>query len=174
MIARLLTSIRDRAGNAMVEFALLMPILATIFFGMFEGAQAILAYMKLVAATQTIADLITQQQSLTSTDMDNFNRAGQLVMTPFTAASFGYAATSVTFDINSGTPAVAWSQTRNANTLNNATTLAAGYGQKGESVIIVQGNYAYSSLFHYVLPGSITMTQIAFSRPRLVSSIPYN
>ncbi len=173
-MARFLAAFRDRAGVAMVEFALIMPILATIFFGLFEGSQAILAYMKLVAATQTIADLITQQQTVSSTDMDNFNTAGQLVMTPFTAANFGFAATSVTFDINTGTAAVAWQQTRNANPLANATTLAAGYGQKGESVIIVQGNYAYSSLFHYVLPGSITMTQLAFSRPRLVASIPYN
>ncbi len=174
MIVRLLTSIRDRAGTAMVEFALLMPILVTIFFGLFEGSQAILAYMKLVAATQTIADLITQQQSVSSSDFDNFNKAGQLVMSPFASGSFGYAATSVTFDINSGAAAAAWTQTRNANPLSNATTLAAGYGQKGESVIIVQGNYAYSSLLHYVLPGSINMSQIAFSRPRLVASIPLN
>jgi Flp pilus assembly protein TadG len=173
MIAYLLTSIRDRTGVAMVEFALLMPILATILFGLFEGSQAILAYMKLVAATQTIADLITQQQTVSSTDMDNFDTAGQLVMGPLPAGGFGYAATCVTFDINTGAAAVAWQDTRNANPLPNATTLAAGYGQKGESVIIVQGNYAYTSVLQYVLPGSINMNQIAFSRPRLVSSIPH-
>ena len=174
MIGRLLTSARDRAGNVLVEFALLVPILATIFFGLFEGSQAILAYMKLVAATQTIADLITQQQSLTSTDIDNFNKAGQLVMGPFPTGGFGFCATSVTFDINSGAAAQAWQQTRNATAMPNSTTLAAGYGQKGESVIIVQGNYAYTSVLHYVLPGTINMSQIAFSRPRLVASIPYN
>ncbi len=174
MIARLLTSAKDRAGNVLVEFALLMPILATIFFGLFEGSQAILAYMKLVAATQTVADLVTQQQSVTSTDMDNFNRAGQLVMTPFTAANFGFAATSVVFDINTGNATLGWSQTRNASPLSNWSALAAGYGQKGESVVIVQGNYAYHSVLAYVLPATINMSQIAFSRPRLVASIPYN
>ncbi len=174
MITRLLTSAKDRAGNVLVEFALLMPILATIFFGLFEGSQAILAYMKLVAATQTIADLITQQQSLTSTDMDNFNTAGQLVMGPFPTASFGFAATSVVFDINTGAATLGWSQTRNASALGNWSALAAGYGQKGESVIIVQGNYGYTSVLSYVLPATINMSQIAFSRPRLVASIPYN
>jgi len=174
VIARSLSSARDRTGNVLVEFALLMPILATIFFGLFEGSQAILAYMKLVAATQTIADLITQQQSVTSTDMDNFNTAGQLVMGPFPSANFGYAASSVVFDVNTGTATLGWSQTRNASPLNNWATLAAGYGQKGESVVIVQGNYAYHSVLAYVLPGTINMSQIAFSRPRLVASIPYN
>lgn len=173
MIARLLTSAKDRAGNVLVEFALLMPILATIFFGLFEGSQAILAYMKLVAATQTIADLITQQQSVSSTDMDNFNKAGQLVMGPFPAANFGFAATSVVFDINSGTATLGWSDTRNASPLGNWSALAAGYGQKGESVVIVQGNYAYQSVLAYVLPATINMSQIAFSRPRLVASVPH-
>ncbi len=173
MIARLLASARDRAGNVLVEFALLVPILATIFFGLFEGSQAILAYMKLVAATQTIADLITQQQSVSSTDMDNFNRAGQLVMGPFPSAPFGFAATSVVFDVNTGAATLGWSDTRNATPLGNWATLAAGYGQKGESVVIVQGNYAYTSVLHYVLPGTINMSQIAFSRPRLVASIPH-
>jgi Flp pilus assembly protein TadG len=173
MITRALTSIRDRAGAAAIEFALLVPVLATLLFGLFEGSQAILAYMKLIAATQTIADLITQQQSIGATDFDNFNAAGKLVMGPFPTAAFGYAATSVTFDPNTGAAAVAWQDTRNATPLPNATTLAAGYGQKGESVIIVQGNYAYSSVLHYVLPGTLNMSQIAFSRPRLVGSIPH-
>jgi Flp pilus assembly protein TadG len=173
VIVRLLTSAKDRAGNVLVEFALLMPVLATIFFGLFEGSQAILAYMKLVAATQTIADLITQQQSVSSTDMDNYDTAGQLVMAPYTSSYFGFAATSVTFDINTGVAAVAWSDTRNATALGNATTLAAGYGQKGESVVIVQGNYAYHSVLAYVMPAAINMSQIAFSRPRLVASIPH-
>jgi Flp pilus assembly protein TadG len=174
VITRLLTSAKDRAGNVLVEFALLMPILATIFFGLFEGSQAILAYMKLVAATQTIADLITQQQSVDSTDMDNFNTAGQLVMSPYPTGTFGYAATSVVFDINSGTATLGWSETRNASPLGNWSALAAGYGQKGESVVIVQGNYGYNSVLSYVLPATINMSQIAFSRPRLVASIPYN
>ena len=173
MMRRILKSLRDRAGVAAVEFALLMPVLATLFFGLFEGSQAIMAYMKLIAATQTIADLVTQQQSIGNTDIDNFYMAGKLVMTPLPGASLGIAVTSVTFDPNTGAAAVAWQDTRNATPLNNAATLAAGYGQKGESVVIVQGTYAYTSLLHFVMPSALTLSQIAFSRPRLVGAIPH-
>lgn len=175
MMRRIHKSLRDRAGVAAVEFALLMPVLATLFFGLFEGSQAIMAYMKLIAATQTIADLVTQQQSIGSTDIDNFYQAGKLVMTPLPGASLGIAVTSVTFDPNTGAATVAWQDTRNASPMNNAATatLAAGYGQKGESVVIVQGNYAYTSVLHFVMPNALTLTQIAFSRPRLVGAIPH-
>jgi len=169
-----LKSLRDRAGTAAVEFALLLPIMTTLLFGLFEGANAVMAYMKCIAATQTVADLVTQQQSVNSTDIDNFYTAGQLVMSPFSAASLGIAVTSVTFDINTGAAAQAWQQTRNSSPMNNSTVLAAGYGQKGESVVIVQGTFTYASWLHYVLPSTITMSQIAFSRPRLVGQIPYN
>jgi Flp pilus assembly protein TadG len=169
-----LKSLRDRAGTAAVEFALLLPIMTTLLFGLFEGANAVMAYMKCIAATQTVADLVTQQQTVNSTDIDNFYKAGQLVMSPYTAGSLGIAITSVTFDINTGVAAQAWQQTRNSNPMNNSTALAAGYGQKGESVVIVQGTFTYASWLHYVLPSTITMTQIAFSRPRLVGQIPYN
>lgn len=169
-----LKSLRDRAGTAAVEFALLLPIMTTLLFGLFEGANAVMAYMKCIAATQTIVDLVTQQQTVNSTDIDNFYTAGQLVMSPFPQAPLGISITSVTFDINTGAAAQAWQQTRNSSPMGNSTTLAAGYGQKGESVVIVQGTYTYTSLLHYVMPGSITMTQIGFSRPRLVGQIPYN
>jgi len=166
--------LRNRAGNVAVEFAILLPLIITLSFGLFEGSQAIMAYMKLVDATQTIADLTTQQQTVASTDIDNFYLAGQLVMRPYAGGSLGIAVTSVTFDINTGAAAQAWQDTRNANPMNNATTLAAGYGGKGESVVIVQGTYSYSGFLHYVLPRSLTMTQLAFSRPRLVASIPHS
>jgi len=165
--------LRNRAGNVAVEFAILLPVMVTLFFGLFEGSQAIMAYMKLVDATQTVADLTTQQQSVASTDVDSFYLAGQLVMKPFAGGSLGIAVTSVTFDISSGAASVAWQDTRNANPMSNATTLAAGFGGKGESVVIVQGTYSYTGLLHYVLPGSLTLTQVAFSRPRLVASIPH-
>jgi len=176
-----LKSTRNRAGNVAVEFALLLPVMITLFFGLFEITQAILAYMKLVDATQTVADLVTQQQSVSSSDFPSFYTAGQLVMTPFPGGSLGVAITSVTFD-STGTASVAWhEECGGINPIQNAASLAAGtasnpakpYGFANESVVIVQGNYAYQSWLHYVLPRALTINQLAFSRPRLVGSIPY-
>jgi len=174
MIARALTVLRNRAGVAAVEFVLLAPILATILFGLFEGSQAILAYMKLIDSTQTLADLVSQQESVASSDIDNFYAGAQAVMAPYSTTSLGFVITSVTYDATTGAASVAWQDTRNATASGNVATMAAGYGSKGESVIIVQGSYGYSSLLHFILPGSISMGQVAFSKPRQVAAIPHS
>ncbi|HYC14529.1 MAG TPA: TadE/TadG family type IV pilus assembly protein [Stellaceae bacterium] len=174
MIARALTVLRNRAGVAAVEFVLLAPILATILFGLFEGSQAILAYMKLIDSTQTLADLVSQQESVASSDIDNFYAGAQAVMAPYSTTSLGFVITSVTYDATTGAASVAWQDTRNATVSGNVATMAAGYGSKGESVIIVQGSYGYSSLLHFILPGSISMGQVAFSKPRQVAAIPHS
>lgn len=173
MIRHLLDRLRDRAGTAAIEFALVLPILMTLLLGTYEGTQALLAYMKLVSASQTVADLVTQQQQVASSDFPNFYVAGQLVMSPLPGGVLGVAITNVTVD-SSGTASVLWHEECGGITpISNAVTLASGYAGKSESVIIVQANYAYTSLLHYVMPSAITLTQISYSKPRVVASIPY-
>jgi len=171
---RLLKIGRDRAGTASVELVFLAPVIITLLFGLYEGTQAVLAYMKLINSCQTVADLVTQQKTVAASDIDDFVTGGQMVMQPLSTASLGFAIASVTFDPNSGTASVAWQDTRNATAMTNAATLANSYGTKGESVIIVKATYTYSSWLHYVLPGTLTMSQIAYSRPRLIASIPHS
>ncbi|HVM79971.1 MAG TPA: TadE/TadG family type IV pilus assembly protein [Stellaceae bacterium] len=165
---------RNRAGTASVELVFLAPVIITLLFGLYEGTQAVLAYMKLINACQTVADLVTQQKTIASSDIDDFVTGGQLVMSPLSTGSLGFAIASVTFDPNSGTASVAWQDTRNSTAMTNAAALAQNYGTKGESVIVVTATYTYTSWLHYVLPGTLSMSQVAYSRPRLVASIPHS
>jgi len=171
---RLLKIKRNRAGTASVELAFLAPVIITLLFGLYEGTQAVLAYMKLINSCQTVADLVTQQKTIASSDIDDFVTGGQMVMAPLSTASLGFAIASVTFDPNTGAATVAWQDTRNSTAMTNAATLARNYGTKGESVIVVTATYTYSSWLHYVLPGTLSMSQVAYSRPRLVASIPHS
>jgi Flp pilus assembly protein TadG len=69
MINRLLraaTVAKDRSGIAIVEFALLVPLLLTLFIGSFETANLLLAYLKLEDAAETAADLVAQWTSATT------------------------------------------------------------------------------------------------------------
>jgi len=166
----------NRAGAATVEFVLVLPVMCTILFGLFEGSQVLIAYMKLVDATQTVADLICQQQSVAPSDITNFVAAAGYVMEPYSASTLGIAITSVTFDPNTGAASVAWQQTSGTITPPsnlNLASLAANYGTKGESVIIVESAYSYSSVLYYVLPRVMNLSQTAFAKPRLVPSIPF-
>jgi len=174
MMTRVGRALRDRGASVSVEFVMALPVMVTIMFGLFEGTQLLICYMKLVDATQTVADLVCQQQTVAPSDVTNFATAADFVMEPYSSGPLGIAITSVTFDPNTGAASVAWQATSgNIIPASNQATLAANYGTKGESVIIVQTVYAYTSLLHYVLPATLALGQTAFEKPRLVAAIPY-
>jgi len=174
-LARLIAGLAaERRGSAAVEFALVLPALVTLFFGTVEVANLTLAYMKLVSAAETVADLVTQQKTVSSGDIDNIAKAGQLVLTPLPPGPFGVAIASVTFSPANGKAALAWQDTRNAAPMTNPTSLAAGFGNAGESVVIVVATYSYSSPISYVLTGPITLSETAYLRPRLTSAVAHS
>jgi Flp pilus assembly protein TadG len=174
MSLRAALALLDRSASVSVEFVMTLPVVVTIMFGLFEGSQLLMCYMKLVDATQTVADLVCLQQSVAPSDVTNFATAADFVMEPYSSGPLGIAITSVTFNANTGAASIAWQATSgNIIPPSNQVTLAANYGTKGESVIIVQTVYTYTSVLSYVLPAALTLGQTAFEKPRLVAAIPY-
>ena len=168
---------RDRSGMAAVEFALILPVAITLFLGAFETTNVVMCYMKLINAADTAADLVAQQTSVATTDINNYAAGSQLVMSPFPGGSLGLVFASVTWN-SSGTASVAWQQDVGATALPNASiiTLAtspAVLGNANERVIVVSAKYSYTSPFAHVLPINFTFSQNAFSKPRKVSAIPH-
>lgn len=74
---------RDRSGVIAIEFALIVPIMLIIFFGSYEAASLVLAYMKLEDAAETAADLVAQAKvntELQSSDFTGFTNAVEQVL----------------------------------------------------------------------------------------------
>lgn len=181
MMNRLLHLARDRAGTAAIEFAFIVPIMVSIFLAAVELSNAVIVYMKLINATDTIADL-TAQTGLTTTlhaaDITNLYTAGQLVMSPSSGTGLGLALASVTFNASTGVPSVAWQQTKGGaasmTDLTSSNTTLTTLGGKGDSVIVAQATYTYTSLFQFIIKTPISMTSRVYCRPRLVVSVPYS
>jgi Flp pilus assembly protein TadG len=171
---RLRSLIRDRSGAAAIEFAILAPVAFLMFCGTYEITHGLVAYMKLTAAVNTVGDLIAQQKAVASATIDDFYTAEQLVMAPLNTGSLGLSIASVTFDPTTGKASQAWQETRGTGVLmTDDVTASAGLGNAGDSVIVTQATYTYTSLLKYVLPQGIPMTERIFTRPRLISTIPY-
>jgi Flp pilus assembly protein TadG len=172
---------RERGGTASIEFAFVLPALLVMFMGVFEVSQALIVYMKVIDVADTVSDLIAQQKSIASSDIDNYYIAGQLVMTPSAGAGLGLAVASVTFDPVTASPSVAWHvEEGGAAAMANAAASATGLGgacatvsaNPCDSVIVAQASYTYNSPLGYLLTTGITMSARVFSRPRAVFSIP--
>jgi Flp pilus assembly protein TadG len=186
--------IRNSHGVASLEFALVMPLMVVLLYAIYEGSQFVRANMQLANAATSIADLIAQQGAGVTSGptgvLGNFCRAGQLMMTPFPTVSTSgagafsvamvsvtnYANTGVTLDWESDKSCVVTATAIGATAKTLATSPtnllpnAGTTGTPGDSVIIVQATYQYSSVMQYLMPGIFTLSQTAFARPR--SNLP--
>ena len=169
----------DRRGAALVEFAILSPLLVLLYLGTVEATSAVRAYLKLNAAAQTYADLIANQPSITTTSLANYCAGAKLVFFPLSSTQLSIAAASVSN--TSGTKAQDWHDTSNCGAgvaSITGLTLASCPGtnclipNSGDSAIVVQAKYTYTSFLHYVLPITQTFTQVASARPRQNAKIP--
>jgi Flp pilus assembly protein TadG len=170
MWKQLLAFARERTGLAAIEFAFVAPVMLLMFCGVFEVSQAIILYMKVIDAADTISDLVSQQKQVAPSDLSNYWIAGKMVMSPSPGSGLGVSIASVTFDSNDK-PVVAWQVTRGSATdMTDLTSATVGLGAAGESVIVAQTDYTYTSLLQYVMKGRLTLSSRVFTRPRVAVS----
>ena len=62
---------RDVRGMAAVEFAIIVPLMLTVFFGTIEVSNGVTIDRKLTLAARTLSDLISQGAKATDLDLDN-------------------------------------------------------------------------------------------------------
>jgi Flp pilus assembly protein TadG len=80
---RLIGLAGDQRGISAVEFALLLPLMVTLYLGVVEISQGISADRKVTLTARSIADLVSQTTSMNNSDMTNSLNAATAVMAPF-------------------------------------------------------------------------------------------
>ena len=157
----------DRRGLAAVEFALIVPLMITMYFGALELTDALTVDRRVTLATQTVADLVAQSAVITDDDMSDIFSATAAVMAPFSAANLQMRITSVVADSDNNTK-VAWSDGYNMAARNKNSTIAlpAGLTSGGDSVIYAEVKFTYTSLLGKYFTTPFTFTDEAYLRPR--------
>jgi Flp pilus assembly protein TadG len=70
-------------GTAAVEFALLLPVMITLFFGVVESSMALLCRADVSMMASTAGDLIAQANAATTADISNVYSAAGTVLYPY-------------------------------------------------------------------------------------------
>lgn len=158
--------VRDRRGVAAVEFALLLPVIITLYFGGIEVADLLIIDRKVTNASNTVADLVTQMTVVNNNSMQDIFNATQAILTPYPGAALQVTVTSVVADLANNTT-VAWSDGFNAapRAVGSTIVLPAGLTTPGSSVIVSEVSYSYTNAIGQFL-GTITMTDESYLRPR--------
>ncbi len=81
--AHLLHLIDDKRGIAALEFALVAPLLLSLYFVTMEVAQGIEANKKVGRIGSMVADLVTQQQSISRSELEAIMQIGGAILLPY-------------------------------------------------------------------------------------------
>src|ERR1700722_18570994 len=66
--------LRSTSGIAATEFAMILPILLVLFFGVVEISNGVAAYRKVTLMAHTLSDLTSQSQEVQDSDLTKFFR----------------------------------------------------------------------------------------------------
>ncbi len=166
---------KDCRAMAATEFALLLPVLLVIFFGVVEGSDALSKSRRVTLAANTLADLAAQETDLLESAADSLF-VGVEEIVDANGAAMDIRLVSVIFDDTDGdgtpdSPVVHWSYDNAGGEPYPAGTVYNDLSDPAlleidSSIVVAEVIYPYtSSLTHYFI-SNITFDRDAARWPR--------
>ncbi len=171
LIARL---VRNERGSAAVEFAVIVPIMLTLFFGMVEFSSGVAVDRKVTLVARTMSDLVSQSSSVSDTDLTNITTTGKAIMTPYPTAPLKTTVSELYVDPTTLTAKVKWSKGSAARGLDTTVAIPTALKIGGTYLIYAEVDYKYVPTIGYVMAkAGITLSDFTYTRPRLGSCVLY-
>jgi Flp pilus assembly protein TadG len=179
----------NRKGVAAIEFAFIAPILLALYFVTMEVAQAIETNKKVGRIASMVADLITQQQNVTKSDIDAIMQIGASIIQPYARTTPAIYVTAIQVsDEDDPKPTVLWSRkfVNGSASLYKSTgtpvTLPEKLNIKGTFLVRVETQLDYRPVITYTANekaalglsaafDNINMSETYHMRPRMTASI---
>ena len=171
-------------GVAAIEFAIVMPALLIMLLATFDAGNAIAIYMKVRAATFTLAAITNQYSMLApiqSTDMQAITGATAAVLAPYSSAPTTVTITQVK-QTSSSQATVSWSYSVNGTAYSAGTTwsrIPSGLSTNNACnsypcyLISAEVAYLYTPSFGYFVLGTLNFSDNLYATPRTSTCIPY-
>lgn len=156
----------DERGISAVEFALLAPLLIAFYLGMAEFCQGYMAQKRMGHVAAMVADLVAQEEVVSTSNVADIFAIGGLIMKPFSTTPLKMRVSNVTR--TSGVAKVTWSRGSGmtAHSVGTTITLPADLLIDGQSVIMSEATYDYDSPADYLMPSVTKFSHTYYLRPR--------
>jgi Flp pilus assembly protein TadG len=160
--------VNDCGGLAAIEFAFIVPLMLVLFFGTNEFAQGIAVDRKVTIMARTLADLTSQNTSVTTTQLNNFFAASTAVMTPYPPGPIRATLSELYVDPGTLQARVQWSVGAAPRGVSSNVTIPTQLQIGGTYLILAEVSYQYVPTVGYVMaPSGINLSDAAYTRPRL-------
>ena len=157
----------DCTGLAATEFVFIVPLMLVLFFGTNEFAQGIAVDRKVTIMARTLADLTSQNTSVTTTQLNNFFAASTAVLTPYPPGPVRATLSELYVDPNSLQARVQWSSGTAPRGVGSNVTIPTQLQIGGTYLIFAEVSYQYVPTIGYVMaPSGVNLNDVAYTRPR--------
>jgi Flp pilus assembly protein TadG len=165
---------RDPRGVAAIEFAMLLPLMVTLYLGTVEVTQGVSIDRKVTLTTRTVADLVTQSASINNAAMTNILDSAAKILSPYPTVDLKVTVSAVTIAADKKAT-IAWSDTRNNGTVHapgqQVTLPSDALAVPNTTLIWSEVSYLYKPTIGYVITGTINLSDQTYMRPRLSDTI---
>jgi Flp pilus assembly protein TadG len=169
----------DERGASLIEFAMLVPLMLTLFVGALEISQAVAVDRKVSIAARSVADLTAQVTDVIDADLTNIFKAAEQVAYPFKAEKLKIKISSVKIDADK-VAKIVWGEGSGTGVTKRApgdvVTALVPLGIRIPNTTVIWGEveYTYSPIisgndkdWFWKLAGDKSLTDQIFMRPRL-------
>lgn len=160
----------EEKALAAIEAAMIFPVMLTMLMSIYDFGNAILANQKAIRSSQVVADLITRENTVSATDINEAIEAGRLAFEPLDHSSYGVDIVSIRFNEDADTEIV-WRETENMASVPDAEAAVAALATEDDGVVMVTVDYNYEPLFAGFIIEQFGMREVAFARGRSVPVI---
>lgn len=168
---RLMRFFRHRGGAAAVEFALIIPTVMLLYYGMVEGTQALLAKRRAGYLTTAVGDLVTQKAQVSEEDVENIFDASTAVLKPFPTEGLAIRVTSISIAAD-GTPTEVWTRARGTIGEAKLATIDPELLKQEGAIVRAETIYKFKTPFQRMLPGEFEFKHKMDLRPRTGVAVP--
>lgn len=169
---RLATFLQDRRGVSAIEFAMVMPLMLTLWLGTSEVSQAVGVDRKVTLSARAVADLVAQVPSVNNSGMNDVLAASGAVLAPFPLNNAKITVSQIFIDGN-GVAKITWSDTKNgtARAVGSVATVPTALKINNTYLIWGEAEYSYTPSFGSTIVGTLTLKDQIYMRPRLSESV---
>jgi Flp pilus assembly protein TadG len=192
----------DSNAVAATEFAIVVPFMLLLYVGGVELADGMAINVKVSATAHSISDMVSQNTSLSTSQMQNILTGATAIVAPYPVANGSNSLLTVTVsEISSdtnGNLTLQWSQSYNGASFGpGRTSLAANGSYQALSVptslngtagnannqnnqndqvsfIVSEASYAYTPNLGYTISGTVTLADAYWIFPRCSTDSPAN
>ncbi len=175
---------RDKRGNAAIEFAVIVPVMLTMFFGVVEFSSAVAVKRKISMAAEELADLAARYKEVPDTEFDNFFTIARAVITPYSTTVLKATITEIYIDPATGLGRAQWSKGDVVRLRLPGSTVpvpanliardATNNILPSQYLIFAETSYVYVPAVGYVMAtAGVSLSDVSYMRPRLSTCVFY-